>query len=80
MLHFQFSEHLGRCQHSNPRMYEYIHVYLKKNKERSNTTSGVGTQNQFFFSIHIVFQYRYITISIFYTNSVFQIQFSEQWS
>lgn len=80
MLHFQFSEHLGRCQHSNPRMYVYIHVYLKKKKERSNTTSGVGTQNQFFFSIHIVFQYRYITISIFYTNSVFQIQFSEQWS
>lgn len=80
MLHFQFSEHLGRCQHSNPRMYVYIHVYLKKKKGTIKYNIWCRYTKSIFFSIHIVFQYRYITISIFYTNSVFQIQFSEQWS
>lgn len=77
MLHFQFSEHLGRCQHSNPRMYVYIHVYLKKKKERSNTTSGVGTQNQFFFfdtySISIsLYNNIHILYKFCFSNSVFR--------
>lgn len=77
MLHFQFSEHLGRCQHSNPRMYVYIHVYLKKKKGTIKYNIWCRyTKSIFFFDTYSISISLYNNIHILYkfcfSNSVFR--------